>query len=256
MVTRTFRRPLELVVVLCIGICLMGWARCSAVGTRAVAEPTPIDTALDAVRKARADLAAAGVINYGTWQAGDLDHTTELTFVVKKVPAADTNRGMEELKIFEPDGRPLYTVRADRFGVIGPRELFPNSGKRSQLVIGSVNYGGNGDFLQILDVQDGKVVSLTAEEDGFLYTGFAVALPRYDAGGKYFARPFQFVLQEHLTDDHAVGRVLRFVDGKFRDVGEIEMKTVGKMIEDSIEKRSAPSNSADTKNKRPRIERD
>lgn len=166
---------------------------------------------------------------FRVWNIGQGENE-RLFYLIEKVNVGgkDTT-DMEALRVYDNTCEMIFEAKANYFSGVEAIDMLRQP--KRQLVIKSVSYGGSGRFFQILDYQNGKVVALTDDDEGSLYSGEAHIFPRYD-DSKYISAPFQVFLGQYVASPNA--HVLRYVDGKYRVVGELDLSEVGKFINGKI----------------------
>lgn len=157
-----------------------------------------------------------GIKSYGIWNLSGKPKDKLFYFIgVNK-----DERDSESLSIFDADGKLLFQDSSNYFGRVFTFNILRQN--RPQMIIPDINYGGSGRFFKILDYMDGKVISLT-DEDEALYSGDFTILPQYQEK-QFFALPFQVLLTENLVSEDAEATILRYVDGKYVSAGKVSQR--------------------------------
>lgn len=175
-----------------------------------------------------------GIANYGIWNIGTREG--DYLFYLIKEAKADNEYLYDgkSLNIYDKDGELIYEERANSFGGIEILDILRQS--RGQLIIKSVNYGGSGRFFKILDYREGKIISITDENDT-IYSGGVEILPQYQKGVKPYSEPYQILLTDTLTSSSPEATVLRYVNDRYVSVGILSQTEVGDFIDKSISER-------------------
>lgn len=186
---------------------------------------TPADTSdLEMIKSFQANLKKIGIKNYGEWQTL-IDSPKKLYYFVKS-QVQDDKTDVEVLNIHDENGKLIYQDTAGSFEGIEIFDILRQKG--NQMIIKQVNYGGSGSFFQILDYKNGKVVSVTNEDDA-LYSGELTIIPQYHEE-KYYSLPYQVFLSQYLVSKDAPATVLRYVGDKYVSVGTLNQKNIGNAL--------------------------
>ena len=170
------------------------------------------------------------IVEYGKWYVEN-GKDNFLFYIIKRVKADSKEAHKEEsFVIFDQSGKQIYEEGADYFSGIEVIDMLRQS--RRQLVIKSISHGGSGRFFKILDYQDGKITSLT-DEDNTLYSGEVEIIPQYQEI-KYYSLPYQVLLGEYVSSPSAETKVLRYTNGKYVLVGSFSQTEVGRIVEKKI----------------------
>lgn len=122
------------------------------------------------------------------------------------------------LSIFDESKNKLFEEKAVSFSDITYNNLLAT--ESTQLIIKSINYGGSGNFLKILDYQNNQIVDLTKDIDT-LYDGFAEIVPQFGAKRSPINHPYQILLTSPgLANPTHYTRVFNFRNGKYVYEGE------------------------------------
>ncbi len=175
-----------------------------------------------------------GIGILGVWRTGE-NENDKLFYLTKEKPADEKHPiGGEFLRIYDSNHKLIFEEAAVSFGEIEVISMLRQA--KRQLVIKSINNGGSGRFFQILDFQGGKIVSLT-NEDETLYSGEIAIFPQYHDGEKNYSAPLQVFLNDYLISSSPTSSVLRFSNGKYLNVGKLDLVEVGKSIDRNISKK-------------------
>lgn len=195
-------------------------------GNNALPTPSEENPNLDFIVDFQNNVKTNGITNYGIWKVNDKSED-DLFYVIKEDAGRSSESGGELLCIFDKHNHKLFEDSATSFDGI---EIFHILRKQTpQMIIKSINYGGSGRFFKILDYNEGKVITLTNEDDT-MYSGDVTILSQYQEE-KYYTLPYQVFLTEDLVSNDAPATVLQYVNGKYTAVGKINQKSIGELVE-------------------------
>ena len=185
------------------------------------------------------DLLQKSVCNQEKFESGfwyvrmdGVERRLSYTIYPTKLENVVQNQG-ETLNIFDESGNKIYEEKASYFAGFMQETVLAKVSP--QLIIKSVNYGGSGRFLKVLDYRNGKVVDLTEDVDT-LYDAFAEIRPQFQKGSKTISEPYQILLTSPgLSSPTYQTRVIKYINGKYIEVGAFPQQKVDAIVESIID---------------------
>lgn len=230
----TLSIPIVLILIIVVFACNSNRPRNEEQSRAKVIANDALQVLLSSKERYDQALAENGIRILGVWRIGE-NQNDKLYYLTKEKPAEEENStGGEFLRIYDSSHNLIFEEDAVSFGGIEVVPILRQA--RGQLVIKSINNGGSGSFFQVLDYQGGKIVSLTNEEET-LYSGEITIFPQYQDGEKHYSAPYQFFLNDHVISSSPTASVLRFSNGKYVNVGKLDLVEAGKSIDRNISKR-------------------
>lgn len=155
----------------------------------------------------------------------------ELTCVVREFDADPDydGRGVK-LSIFD-DGKIIFE---DTYTSIGDIQTEWALREESPQLALNINYGGNANFVQILEYREGKIAELLNEMHG---SGYEIR-PQFRSGVHPAIEPYQVtVISDGLASSHEkFADVYRYQDGEYVYVGKYSQRKVDDYIERLLSK--------------------